>query len=145
MVQQQALQYAFEDGIVEQTLRYYSKKLVQICVLSPTYQAHLLSSLASLCDASKSKLVNNLIYCPLLQSFLTQSLNSHTGNGNDGRTPATLDRRLRSAVTAAATLSTRSWEWPLVDINVLSTMNSPATKPSRLPKCTPAVAGRPSS
>jgi hypothetical protein len=85
VVQQQALQHGFEGGMVEQTLSYYSKKLVQICVLSPTYQAHLLSSYTCLCDASHNKFVNTLIYHPLLQSLLTQSLDSPAGS-NDGCT-----------------------------------------------------------
>ena len=74
--------------MAEQTLRYCSKKLVQICVLSPTYQAHLLSSYVCLSDASQNKFANTLIYRPLLQSLLVQSLDSPARIGDGGRTPS---------------------------------------------------------
>ena len=86
-VKQQATSHDFENGMAEETLKYYSRKLVQIRMHSTSYQQHLLQTYAFLRDSAHNKFVNTLIFRPLLQNLLTQSSDSPVGsNGNGGRT-----------------------------------------------------------
>ena len=87
-VKQQATSHDFEEGMAEETLKYYSRKLVQIRMHSTSYQSHLLLTYAFLRDSAHNKFVNTLIFRPLLQTLLTQSSDSPVRNGNGGRAPS---------------------------------------------------------
>ena len=86
-VKQQAISHDFEGGMAEETLKHYARKLVQIRMLSTSYQSHLLLTYAFLRDSSHNKFVNPIIFRPLLQTLLTQSYDSPVGNGG-GRAPS---------------------------------------------------------
>jgi hypothetical protein len=83
-VKQQATSHDFEGGMAEDTLKYYSRKLVQIRMHSTSYQSHLLLTYAFLRDSAHNKFVNTLIFRLLLQTLLAQSSDGPVGSGSNG-------------------------------------------------------------